>query len=49
MKREKKRYFTNLHVDNYTDNKKFWNAVKPLFSNSGGSSQKISLVKGEQT
>ena len=48
MKREKKKYFTNLHVDNYTDNKKFWNAVKPLFSNSGGGSQKITLVKDEK-
>ena len=48
MIREKKRYFTNLHVDNYTDNKNLWKAVKPLFSNSGGGSQKITLVKDEK-
>ena len=34
-------------MNNYTDNKKFWNTVKPLFSNVGGGSQKITLVKGD--
>ena len=48
MKREKKRYFTNLDVKNYTDNKKFWNTVKPLFSSCGGCSQKITLVHDEK-
>ena len=32
-------------MNNYTDNKKFWKTVKPLFSTCGGGSQKISLVK----
>ena len=31
-------------MKNYTDNKKFWNTVKPVFSNNNGSSQKITLV-----
>ena len=34
-------------MNNYTDNKKFWNTVKPLFSNYGGGSQKIALIDGE--
>ena len=45
MIKEKKKYFNSLHINNYTDNKKFWNTVKPLFSNKGGGSQKITLVK----
>ena len=43
LKREKKKYFHNLDTKNYTDNKKFWKTVKPLFSNSTGGSQKITL------
>ena len=37
-----------MDVNNFTDNKKFWNTVKPLFSNCGGGSQKITLVKDEK-
>ena len=44
MKKEKKRYFSNLNMKNFTDNKKFWNTMKPLFSNQRGS-QNITLVK----
>ena len=32
MKKEKRKYFTNLNMKNYLDNKKFWNTVKPFFS-----------------
>ena len=45
IKKEKKKYFSNLNMNNYTDNKKFWNKVKPLFSNYGGGSQKITLIE----
>ena len=48
LKREKKKYFHNLDTKNFTDNKKIWNTVKPLFSNSNGGSQKITLVNGDQ-
>ena len=47
LKREKKRYFANLRLDKYTDNKKFWNTVKPLFSNGVPGGQKITLVEGD--
>ena len=43
LKREKKKYFHNLDIRNYTDNKKFWKTIKPLFSNSNCGSQKITL------
>ena len=47
MKKEKKRFFANLSLNNFTDNKKFWNTVKPLFSETGLGSRKITLVHNE--
>ena len=48
MKKEKKTYFSNLNLNNYNDNKKFWNTVKPLFSNKQNTLQKnITLVEKE--
>ena len=32
-------------MNRFTDNKKIWNTVKPLFSDNVGGSQKITLVK----
>ena len=40
LKKEKKRYYSSINVNNYTDNKKFWNTIKPLFSNYNGGSKK---------
>ena len=48
LKKEKKKYFANLNLKNYTDNKKFWNTVKPLFSNYSGLTQKITLVEDQK-
>ena len=45
LKKEKRAYFRNLRTDNFTDNKKFWNTVKPLFSNKGDNTQNITIVK----
>ena len=47
-KKERKRYYENLDLNNITDNKKFWNTVKPFLSNKGKCSQKISLKEGEE-
>ena len=44
-KKERTMYYSNLHLDNITDNKKFWNTVKPLFTNKGGIKENITLVK----
>lgn len=44
--KEKKKYFSNLNLNNYTDNKRFWQTVKPLFS-SGGIAQQITLVEND--
>ena len=47
LKSEKKRYFSNLDLSNYTDNKKFWKTVKPLLSGGNGT-QKITLVENDE-
>ena len=47
-KRERTKYFANLDLNKYTENIKFWNTVKPMFSSSSRGSNKITLVeKGE--
>ena len=46
-KRERKRY-SNLNLSNITDNKKFWNTVKPLFSEKGRGKENIVLVNGDK-
>ena len=35
-------------MNKITDNKKFWNAIKPLFSNGSSKSSKITLVEDDE-
>ena len=35
-------------MNNFIDNKKIWNTVKPLFTNNGGGSQKITIGKDDK-
>ena len=44
-KRERVKYFANLDLNKYTDNIKFWNTVKPMFSNTGVGRNKITLAE----
>ena len=39
----RRKYYENLDLTKITDNKKFWNTVKPFLSNKTSISQKISL------
>ena len=48
LKKEKKRYLSNLDMKNITDNKKFWQTMKPFFGNTGSVNRKITLVEGEE-
>ena len=48
LKKEKKKYFSSINMTNYTDNKKFWNTVKPLLSNYNGGSKKIILIEDDK-
>ena len=44
-KKERTKYFANLDLNKYSDNIKFWNTVKPMFSNSCTGHQKITLIE----
>ena len=46
-KKERKKFYKNLDLNNFTDNKKFWKTVKPLFSNKGPNNPKITIVKND--
>ena len=46
-KRERKKFFKNLDTRKLIDNKLLWKIVKPLFSDKGISSDKITLIKDD--
>ena len=45
--RESVRYYSNLNLNNITDNRKFWKTIAPFFSDKGGTRDKIVLVEGD--
>ena len=47
FRNEKKKYFGNLDLKKVIDNKKFWRTVKPLLSDKIISSEKITLIEGD--
>ena len=47
-KSERKFFYSNLNLNNITDNKTFWSTVNPLFSNKGGVKDDIILVNGDK-
>ena len=44
LRKRKCEYYSNLETKLITDNKTFWNTVKPLFSNKMNTSHKITLI-----
>ena len=46
--RARKDHYNNLDVKNITDNIKFWDIMKPLFSDKGGIRDKIMLIENEK-
>ena len=48
MKKAKKYHFTNLDVKYKTDNKKFWQIVKPLFANKVKAKTILKLVENDK-
>ena len=51
-KKERKKYYSNIELNNFTDNKTFWRTVKPLISYKGVQSSRITLVdkkEGDKT
>ena len=47
LKKAKKDHFANLDAKSVTDNKKFWQTVKPLFSNKVKAKTVIKLVEND--
>ena len=47
FKKEKKSYYENLDTNKFTENKLFWKAIKPLFSEKQTLHSKITLVENE--
>ena len=44
LRKEKKKYYNNLDLKIFEDNKKFWRRVKPLFSNKQNSLQNNIII-----
>ena len=47
-KRERRKFYSNLNLNKITDNKMFWNTIKPLFSDKGGSRENIVLIEDDK-
>ena len=47
LKKAKNDHFANLDTKSVTDNKKFWQTVKPLFSNKVKAKTVIKLVEND--
>ena len=41
LRKEKKKYFANLNEKDITDNKKFWQTIKPFLSEKTKSREKL--------
>ena len=48
LRKTEKNYFANLNVNSITDNRKFWQTVKPLFSNKLPHKETINLSENGQ-
>ena len=47
LRKTKKDYYANLNEKDIADNKKFWQTIKPLFSDKVKSKEKNTSVQGE--
>ena len=47
-KKERKNYYESLDMNNLTDNKKFLDTIKPIFSNKAKGSSNITLVEDKK-
>ena len=49
LRKTKREYFSNLNAKDVTDNKTFWQIVKPLFSDKIKLREKITLVENDKS
>ena len=43
-KKERKKYYDNLDINQIVDNKKFWKNIKPLFTEGSNGGEKITII-----
>ena len=48
LKKEKKKYYSNLDLKTIADNRKFWQSVKPLFTGKSKSKMNITIIDNEK-
>ena len=48
IRETKREYFNSLNKKLVTDNKLFWNTIKPFFSNKGATREKYTLIEEEE-
>ena len=46
LRKSKKNFYSNLNVKRITDNRKFWQTVKPHFPNKTLNDERITLAEG---
>ena len=46
-KKQRKKYFNQMDINNFIDNKKFWRTINPLFSDKAPQNNKITIVDGD--
>ena len=46
-KKQRKKFYSSIDLTNFTDNKKFWKNVNPLFSDKTKAQNKITLVEND--
>ena len=49
LRKEKRKYYNNLDINIFEENRKFWQNVRPLFSNKHNVSQKYIIIVEEDT
>ena len=49
LRKTKREYFANIKINNIADNNKFWQTVKPLFSDKINHRETINLIDNEVT
>ena len=48
LRKSKKDFYNNLNVKRITDNRKFWNNIKPNFTDKTFRDERITLVEGDK-
>ena len=48
LRKTKRSYFEQINIKDISENKKFWNTIKPFFRNKGKNSNKLMLIENDK-